>query len=173
MGFYTFWQAVEIVDGTKRRVSHKETPETWFDIDLDEHLPLLKDRKEKSWLVEPEKQNNLQLEDLLNVIVRLGGDFLGISDDDGKSWFEINLEDSGRDIRDNLSYLFKEKGKPGKVTVWGACKKNGRSILFETLPIKNLKHDWNVDNGEILYLAEKNLFPKDEPVKFELVMVKK
>ena len=63
------------------------------------------------------------------------------------------------------------------IYMWGVCDPDGTSCLFTHKPIKWDDHGWdNVDQSDYSEesscpLNENNLFPKDKPQKFRLVLV--
>jgi hypothetical protein len=56
----------------------------------------------------------------------------------------------------------------GETIMYGICDENGDSWLYLGAPFKESDDGiWN-SHGPKMKLVDKNLFPKDKPVKFEL-----
>jgi len=117
---YTFFEALAIVVGTKRRI--KTPGSLWFYY----------------------HNGNRRLDTI-------------ITDECGPCWWP-SIEEQKAQIWEI---------EPEMIYVWGACDEDGYGSIYKNKPIKT-GDDW-FGSGTDDHL--KNMFPKDKPQKFKLVLV--
>lgn len=183
---YNFYEALAIVVGTDRRIK-QEYKNDWsryihFTNGKGAFLgtknikwwPNLSQQKEKAWEVEPEEQPERWKFKGSGVFGVAPGEII-IKTQEGRYEKE---EDSLRiptEIFEGCPQWFEriepaEAEEPKEIIVWGACDGSGLSFIYDKEPNKK-DREWITDRPlNYLRLKEKNLFPKDKPVKIKLVL---